>query len=136
MADEERGAEKDGKERKEGVRVQVAALPKDDVGKGVARVGRKQMEAAGVREGEVLEVEGKRTTAVIALRAYPSDDSIDVVRLDGLQRANAGVTIGDHVELRRAEVRSARRITLAPADRKSTRLNSSHTMQYRMPSSA
>jgi transitional endoplasmic reticulum ATPase len=117
MADEERGAEKDGKDRAEGVRVQVAALPKDDVGKGVARVGRKQLEAAGVREGEVLEVEGKRTTAVIALRAFASDDSIDIVRLDGLQRANAGVGIGDHVELRRAEVRPARRITLAPAQK-------------------
>jgi transitional endoplasmic reticulum ATPase len=100
-----------------GVRAQVAALPKDDVGKGVARITRRQMEEIGVKEGDVLEIVGKRSTPAIALADYPSGAGDGTVRLDGLQRANAGAGIGDQVELRRAEVRPARRITVAPAQK-------------------
>ncbi|NJL28346.1 MAG: hypothetical protein HC897_10895, partial [Thermoanaerobaculia bacterium] len=40
---------------------------------------------------------GKRSTAAIAMAAYPEDDTLEVVRLDGLQRGNAGVGSGEHV---------------------------------------
>ncbi|MBV9774042.1 MAG: CDC48 family AAA ATPase, partial [Gemmatimonadetes bacterium] len=107
MADQEQGT----------VNVQVAGPKSADVGKGVARLGQKTLAALQIREGEVVEVIGKRSTAVIALPPYPEDEGIEVIRLDGLQRANAAVSIGEQVEVRRAEVRPARRITLAPAQK-------------------
>src|SRR5690606_8356653 len=55
------------------------------------------------------------TTAAIALPPYPADAGLDIIRLDGLQRANTGVGLGDHVEVGRAEVREATRVVLAPA---------------------
>ncbi|HEX2187316.1 MAG TPA: CDC48 family AAA ATPase [Longimicrobiaceae bacterium] len=98
-------------------RAQVAGAKTQDVASGGARVGRRILQALGVREGEVLEVVGKRSTAVIALPPYPEDDGLDIVRLDGLQRVNADVGISDHVEVRRADLKPARRITIAPAQK-------------------
>jgi transitional endoplasmic reticulum ATPase len=47
--------------------------------------------------------------------AYPEDEGLEVIRLDGLQRANAGVGSGDHVQVDRAESRPATRVVFAPA---------------------
>ncbi len=97
------------------VKLQVASANAQDVGKGVARVSRDALQALGVREGEVLQISGKRSTAAIALPPYPQDEGLDIIRLDGLQRANAGVGIRDTVELDKAEMKPARKVTLAPA---------------------
>jgi transitional endoplasmic reticulum ATPase len=97
--------------------VQIAGAKPQDVGTGTARVSRRAMQVLGMREGDVLEIVGKRTTVARALSPYPEDDGIDVLRLDGLQRGNAGVSIGDHLEVRRADPRPARRVQLAPAQK-------------------
>jgi transitional endoplasmic reticulum ATPase len=105
-------------EQKQGSnRVQVAGAKPQDVGTGTARLGRKALQSLGMREGDVLEILGKRNTAALALAPYPEDEGLDVVRLDGLQRLNAGVSIGDHLEVRRAEAKPARRVQLAPAQK-------------------
>lgn len=107
-----------------GMQVQVANARPEDVGKGVARIGRRVLQALGIREGDPLEIIGQRHTAALAVPPYPEDEAIEIIRLDGLQRANAGVTGGDHVEVRRAEVKAAKRVTLAPAQ-KNLRLSGS-----------
>jgi transitional endoplasmic reticulum ATPase len=100
-----------------GARLQVAGAKPQDVGTGTARLSRKSMEQMGIREGAVIEVNGKRQTAALALPPYAEDDGLDVIRLDGLQRGNAGVSIGDHIAVRPADARPARRIQLAPAQK-------------------
>ena len=97
------------------IRVQVQGAKGQDVGKGVARLGRKTFDRLGVDEGAVVEITGKRTTAALALPPYPEDEGLDLIRLDGLQRANADAGIGDHVQVRKADMKAARRITIAPA---------------------
>jgi transitional endoplasmic reticulum ATPase len=99
------------------VRVQVAGAKPQDVGTGTARLSRKAMQEAGLREGDVVELVLKRTTAAIVLPPYPEDEGLDVIRLDGLQRGNAGASIGDAVRVRRADPKPARRIQLAPAQK-------------------
>ncbi|MEX2534642.1 MAG: CDC48 family AAA ATPase [Trueperaceae bacterium] len=59
----------------------------------------------------------KRSTAALAVPPYEEDEGLDIVRLDGLVRANAGTGIGDQVEVRRADVKPAKRIVLAPAQK-------------------
>ncbi|HWV58623.1 MAG TPA: AAA family ATPase, partial [Longimicrobiales bacterium] len=98
-----------------GIRLQVAGAKSQDVGKGTARLSRAAIQSLGVREGDVIEIAGKRGTAAIALPPYMEDEGLDIIRLDGLQRANAGVSIGDMVEVQRAEAKPARRLVLAPA---------------------
>src|SRR6266513_299180 len=96
-------------------RVQVASLPPADSGRGFARLPDSLMEALGVSEGDVIEIAGKRTTAARAIRPYGEDEGIDIIRMDGLQRANAGVGSGAFVEVRKAESKPATRVVFAPA---------------------
>jgi transitional endoplasmic reticulum ATPase len=103
------------------IRLQVAAAKPQDVGKGTARLA---IHRLGLKEWDVVEVVGKRTTAAVVLPPYPEDHALDLVRLDGLQRANADVSIGDHVEIRRADAKPGRRIVLSPAQ-KNLRLSGS-----------
>jgi transitional endoplasmic reticulum ATPase len=96
-------------------KVQVANLPPADSGRGFARLPEPLMEALGLSEGDVIEITGKRSTAARAIRPYGEDEGIDIIRLDGLQRANAGVGSGDFVEVRKAASKAATRVVFAPA---------------------
>jgi transitional endoplasmic reticulum ATPase len=99
------------------IRLQVAAARQEESGQGVARMPRSAFQALGITDGDFVEIEGKRTTAAVAIPGYPEDEALEVVRLDGLQRANAGTSSGEHVTLRRAETKPATRVVFAPAQR-------------------
>ena len=85
------------------VKLQVAAARQEESGQGIARLPKSAMAALGVTEGDALEITGKRATVAQAVLAYAEDEGLEVIRLDGLQRANAEVGSGDHVTVRRAE---------------------------------
>jgi transitional endoplasmic reticulum ATPase len=99
------------------VRLQVAPARQEESGQGIARLPRSAFQALGIKEGGIVEIVGKRSTAALAVHAYPEDDALDVVRLDGLQRGNAQVGSGEHVQIRKAESRPATRVIFAPAQR-------------------
>ncbi|MFM7348965.1 MAG: AAA family ATPase, partial [Erythrobacter sp.] len=98
-------------------RLQVAPARQEESGAGIARIPRSAFQKLGITEGDVVEVRGKRTTVAIAMAAYPEDDALDVVRLDGPQRANAEAGSGEHVESARGESRPATRVVVASAQR-------------------
>ena len=108
-------AETDTIERTTSRKVQVASLPPADSGRGFARLSDKLMNELGVNEGDVVEIVGKRSTAARVIRPYDEDEGVGIIRLDGLQRANAGVGSGDYVEVRKASSKPATRIVFAPA---------------------
>ncbi len=108
-------AEIDILDRTKSRKVQVASLPPADSGRGFARLPEGLMGELGLSEGDVIEIVGKRSTAARAIRPYGEDEGIDIIRLDGLQRTNAGVGSGDFVEVRKAESKAATRIVFAPA---------------------
>ena len=99
------------------VKLQVAAARQEESGRGIARMPKSVFASLGITEGDVVEVAGKRSTAAIAIPAYEEDQSLDVVRLDGLQRANAQVGSGENVIVRKVESKPATRVVFAPADR-------------------
>ncbi len=99
------------------IRLQVAAARQEESGHGIARMPKSAFAALGIAEGDTVEISGKRVTAAIAVPAYQEDQELDVVRLDGLQRGNAGIGSGEHVTLRKAESRPATRVVFAPAQR-------------------
>src|SRR3954452_1636732 len=107
--------EADTIERVKSRKEQVASLPPADSGRGFARLPDKLMDDLGLKEGDVIEIVGKRTTAARAIRPYGEDAGIDIIRLDGLQRANAGVGSADYVEVRKATSKAATRVVFAPA---------------------
>ena len=113
-------AEPDGQPLK----LQVANARPQDGGRGIARLPQAALDELGLHEGDVIEIVGKRHTAAVAVGPYEEDQGLSLIRLDGLQRVNAGATSGDHVEVRRAEIRAATRVVVAPAQ-KNVRLQGS-----------
>jgi transitional endoplasmic reticulum ATPase len=107
--------EADTIERTKSRRVQVASLPPADSGRGFARLPDRLMDDLGLNEGDVIEIVGKRSTAARAIRPFGEDEGIDIIRLDGLQRANAGVGSGDFVQVTKTESKPATRVVFAPA---------------------
>ena len=99
------------------VRLQVAPARQEESGQGIARIPRSALGTLGLAEGDMVEIIGKRATAALAVHAYPEDEALDVVRLDGLQRANAQIGSGEHVILRKVQSRPATRVVFAPAQR-------------------
>ncbi len=96
-------------------KLQVANLPPADSGRGIARLPAKFMDELGLKDGDVVEIVGKRSTPARAVRPYGDDEGLDIIRLDGLQRANAGVGSGDFVEVHKASSKPATRVVFAPA---------------------
>ena len=87
-----------------------------DVGRGIARLDERAMKKLDVKQGDILEMVGTKTTGAIAVKGYAEDQGLDVVRIDGMTRRNAGTSIGEKVTVIKAKVKEAKSITLAPAD--------------------
>lgn len=96
-------------------KIQVGNARPEDSGRGLARLPRSLFRSLDLNEGDIVEITGKRTTASRAVRPYAEDEGIDILRLDGLQRVNAGVGSGDFVQVKRAESKPAQKVVLAPA---------------------
>jgi len=84
----------------ESVRLKVAEANQGDVGKGIVRIGEAYLEEIGARPLDVVEVTGSRPTAALVVSAYSADQGIDMIRMDGLIRSNAGASIGQYVEIK------------------------------------
>lgn len=111
------------------LRLQVAPARQEESGQGIARLPRAAFQKLGLAEGDIVEITGKRVTAAIAMAAYPEDDALDVVRLDGLQRGNAEVGSGEHVAIARGESRAATRVVFAPAQREMRLQGPTHALK-------
>ena len=90
---------------------------RDDYGRGIARIDFKTLKNLDVREGDIVEIEGKNKSAAVAIRSYPADVGMDIVRVDGLVRRNADASIGEKIAVRKADVKEAEKVVLAPAQR-------------------
>ncbi|KUJ98765.1 MAG: CDC48/VCP like protein, AAA superfamily [Thermococcales archaeon 44_46] len=102
-------------EKKE-IRLKVASAYQRDVGRGIVRIDRNAMRKIGVQPGDIVEIIGTKNTAAVVWPAYPEDEGLDIIRMDGTIRKNAGVGLGDEVTIRKAEVKEAQKVVLAPTE--------------------
>jgi transitional endoplasmic reticulum ATPase len=98
------------------IRLKVAEAKQRDAGRGKARIDDETMRALGIMVGDVIEIISKKSTAAVAWPAYQGDQNKKLIRIDGLLRKNAGVALNDYVTVKKAEVKDAQSITLAPVD--------------------
>jgi len=103
------------REKTEELKLRVMEALQKDVGRGIVRVSQKNLKKLGLRPGDIVQITGSRTTAAI-VATLPEEDH-DVIRMDGYIRRNAGVSLGDEVTVRKAEVQEAKKVVLAPAQR-------------------
>ncbi|KXA89848.1 hypothetical protein AKJ61_01970 [candidate division MSBL1 archaeon SCGC-AAA259B11] len=103
-------------ERKE-IQLTVAeARRQQDVGRSVARISRDAMKKLEIKQGDIVEVEGSKKSVAIVRSSYREDEGLDIIRLDGLERRNTGSSIGEKVTVRKANVKEANRVTIAPTE--------------------
>ena len=95
--------------------LKVSEASSRDAGKCLSRMDPKDMEKLGVSVGDIVKLNGKRTTVAKVMPAYPEDRGKQAVKIDGLTRRNADVGIGEKVKLELTPARPAARIVLAPA---------------------
>ena len=96
------------------VRLKVAEADQRDVGKGIVRIDEKFRNIIGVNIFDVVELKGERSTSAVVGRSYPQDEGLDVIRMDGLIRTNAKTSLGEYVEVVKAEWKEAKKVTLSP----------------------
>ena len=102
-------------ERKE-IKLKVASAYQRDVGRGIVRIDRKAMRELGVQPGDIVEIIGTKNTAAVVWPAYPEDEGLNIIRMDGTIRKNAGVGLGDEVTVRKADVKEAKKVIVAPTE--------------------
>jgi len=97
------------------LKLKVAEAIQDDVNKGIVRVDSGYMKQIALRSGDIVEIQGERKTVAIVDRAYPGDIGLNIIRMDGLIRRNAKTGIGENVSIRKANVKEAKKIIIAPS---------------------
>ena len=96
------------------VRLKVTEADQRDVGKGIVRIDEKFRNMLEVNIFDVVELKGERSTSAVVGRSYPQDEGLDVIRMDGLIRTNAKTSLGEYVEVAKAEWKEAKKVILAP----------------------
>jgi len=97
------------------VTLKVAEAVQDDVNKGIVRIDSGFMREIDARPGDIVEMVGERQTVAIIDRAYPGDIGLNIIRMDGLTRRNAKTGIGEEVVIRKAIVKVAKKVNIAPS---------------------
>ena len=85
-----------------------------EAGLGKARMGAESRMRLGVEPGDIVEILGKKSTAVIVVKSSQDSKDDGMINLDGITRTNVGVSVGEVVMVRRCEPRIAEKIVLAP----------------------
>ncbi len=97
------------------VKLRIVESLQDDAYKGIARIDPELMKKLGLVRGDIISIFGEKETFVIVDRAYPADLGEDIIRIDGITRKNCRTGVGEYVSIKKAEVKEAKKITIAPA---------------------
>jgi transitional endoplasmic reticulum ATPase len=103
------------KKQADGVTLKVArAHHQSEVGLGRARIDTNTRTELSVDVGGIIEIVGKKKTAAKVFRSAHEDEGKGIIRIDGMIRGNAGVSIGEKVVVQKAEASPAKKIIVAP----------------------
>ncbi len=94
--------------------LRVAEARSKDAGRGIGRIDPAVMDVLGITPGDIVEIEGKKRTAVIAWPGLAEDTNKGIVRIDGTVRRNADVGIDEKIALRKVTAKDAAKVTVAP----------------------
>ena len=103
--------------KKEDIKLRVAEALQDDAYKGIARIDFEIMRELDVKRGDVIVVKGGKETVAIVDKAYPADVGEGIIRIDGIIRKNARTGVSENVIIKKAEIKEAKKVIIAPAQR-------------------
>jgi transitional endoplasmic reticulum ATPase len=94
--------------------LKISEAFQQDVGYGRARIDHQTRMSLDLSIGDVIEIEGTKKTAAVVWRAHPTDEGKGIIRIDNLTRKNCGSGLGERVKIKRAEIKEAKDVSLAP----------------------
>jgi transitional endoplasmic reticulum ATPase len=97
------------------IKLKVLEALQDDAYKGIARIDTEVMKTLGLKRGDIISIKSERETVAIVDRSYPADVGEGIIRIDGLIRKNAKAGIGELVVVKKANVKPAKKVSIAPA---------------------
>jgi len=99
-----------------GTELKVVEAYQNDVGRDIVRIDSAARKTLEVTTGDIIEIKGKRITAAVVWQAHPQDEGLNIIRMDGYLRQNAGVGLQDKVFVRKAETKEAKKVVLSPSE--------------------
>jgi transitional endoplasmic reticulum ATPase len=96
------------------LQLRVVEARSADVGRGIVRLDPATLKEIGAAPGDVLEIAGRARTVAKAMPTFKEQRGQEVIQLDAVARANAGVTLGQKITVARVTHASARRVVMAP----------------------
>jgi transitional endoplasmic reticulum ATPase len=107
-----------------GTQFEVAEARPGDVGRHVARLSRRAMAQLELDTGDIVLIQGKRTSCVVAWPAMPEDELRDVVRVEVSTRESVGVSTGDTVMVSKVDkLEKATEVVFATAGTESLKVD-------------
>lgn len=92
----------------------ATARKRSETGLGRARVDKITMAKLGLEFGDVVEIVGKKVAPVKVFPGVAEDEGLGLIRIDGLTRTGAGVSVDENVIVRVCESIPADKVVLAP----------------------
>ena len=99
--------------------LRVAEADARDAGRRIARVDPEVAEKLALETGDALEIVApstKKKTTALHWPAYQRDYGKGTIRIDGYARNRLGIGIGDTVDIRKVEAKTAQSVVLAPTE--------------------
>lgn len=95
------------------IKMKVAECRIKDVGKKKAVLDRMSMEKLSVTDGDIIEIAGKKITAVSVYGFEDKNKKNSCIHIDGQTRQNAAVSLNDYVLVKKIDPKPAKRIILS-----------------------
>ncbi len=106
----------------EKVMLTVKEAPQEDVGRNRARLGPSTRMSLSLEIGDVIKIKGERETVAKVFRLSSDDEGKGIIRIDGLVRKNAKVSVGDKVKVVKTQIKPAKKVVIAPVIEKGNTL--------------
>ncbi|GCE20435.1 AAA family ATPase [Dictyobacter kobayashii] len=95
-------------------RLQLVVVEGFQVGRGAARIDPSDMARLGCQSGDIIMIEGARTTAAKVVPSAMVDRGQQAIQMDSQVRQNSASGLGEHIRVHKAKVSTAEKITLLP----------------------
>ena len=92
-----------------------------DAGKGFARISSTIMHEIGIEPLDVVEIYGKRKSAIRIMPA--SDSNNDSIKIDGITRSNIKMSISESITIKKIMQIDTKKVVLSPTNSKSLLFN-------------
>jgi len=98
------------------IELKVAEAMQNDVNRGIVRIDSASAKTIGVTTGDIVEITGARSTVAKVWQSHGEDEGRQIIRMDGTLRQNSGSSLGDKVKVKKADVKQAKKVIVAPTE--------------------